>query len=305
MSINKDQYYTNPKTANICWNKLLKTITMDQNLIFVEPSAGTGSFVRTAPKTIKILAFDIDPKYSLVNSTKISKRDFLSLKIGDFPSNSHLVFIGNPPFGKRSQLALQFINKMVTLSKNPVIIGMILPRSFSKYQTQSYLNVDLNLLSITNLNDAVFIHQNSQPIKRDIRTAFYLFSTDKNTDKEDIRIRDPYKAKYLQDYQIRTYNDTPKALPILKRQTFKWDLAVLQQGYGNYSSIYQASEAIHLSEHQHWLLIKLENPISKLIFEKIDYQLLSMKNSTTIPGYGLAEIREAYDKLRESATSRQ
>lgn len=114
----KDQFYTNPDVAKLCVDALLKHIPI--GAVCIEPSAGTGVFLELIPRAI---GYDIDPKHP-----RIIKADFLTVNVPD-----HSVVFGNPPFGRQSSLAKQFVHHATAHAD---IIAFILPRSFKKASMQ-------------------------------------------------------------------------------------------------------------------------------------------------------------------------
>ena len=100
----KDQFFTNKDTAKYCYDKCLQILSdwdVDlSNYTFIEPSAGDGSFFNLLPKDRRI-GIDIEPKCE-----DVIQQDFLLWE----PTTNHNIVIGNPPFGLRGHLALQFIN---------------------------------------------------------------------------------------------------------------------------------------------------------------------------------------------------
>ncbi len=124
-----DAFYTHPKIARFCLDLLqdliVKNLGLDLKAFhFLEPSAGSGSFVY-ALKELGIkncLALDIAPK-----AQGIHQKDYL-LELIEF--NQKRVVIGNPPFGHRGKLALHFLNK--SLNEAP-IVAFILPNLFKRY----------------------------------------------------------------------------------------------------------------------------------------------------------------------------
>ena len=78
---------------------------------------------------------DIDPK-----SKEIIKIDYF-----DFQPQKHKTYtvVGNPPFGKISNLAIQFFNKSCEFSQ---IIAFILPRTFKRKSIQNKLNLNFHLI---------------------------------------------------------------------------------------------------------------------------------------------------------------
>lgn len=118
----KDQFFTPSSTANYCYSKFVETIIQygesESDYYYVEPSAGSGSFLKYLPKDRKI-GFDIEPRCN-----EIVKQDFLEWK----PSQKRkFIVIGNPPFGLRGQLALKFINHSSDFAD---FVCFILPQLF-------------------------------------------------------------------------------------------------------------------------------------------------------------------------------
>jgi hypothetical protein len=98
----KDQFFTPKDLAKKCWdifNREVKINTDDYT--FIEPSAGDGSFLHILPN--EPIGLDIEPR-----STGIQRQDYLTWKPTD-TTKKYIVF-GNPPFGLRGHLALNFIN---------------------------------------------------------------------------------------------------------------------------------------------------------------------------------------------------
>ena len=95
--LNLDQYYTSDEVAQHCID-ITKEILKEENITeIIEPSAGNGVFSK---KIKNCIAYDIEPK-----DDSIIKQDFFKL---DIPYKQGRLFIGNPPFGARNNLSLQF-----------------------------------------------------------------------------------------------------------------------------------------------------------------------------------------------------
>lgn len=115
----KDQFFTNKKTAEYCYHKALEVISQYESLngyTFIEPSAGDGSFYNLMPKGS--IGVDIEPKYE-----GVVQADFLQWK----PDVEKSIIIGNPPFGLRGHLALKFINHAAEFSD---FVCFVLPQLF-------------------------------------------------------------------------------------------------------------------------------------------------------------------------------
>jgi len=139
---NFDKYYTKPEIARQCYNFLISFLNNQKididNVYFIEPSAGSGVFldVIKQPK----IGFDIMPE-----GKDIIKNDFLAEDISNYLNDTkHNIFIGNPPFGKNSSLALRFLNKAFEYSD---IVGFILPKTFIKPSFQNKINLHYTIAS--------------------------------------------------------------------------------------------------------------------------------------------------------------
>ena len=123
----KDQYYTKPETAEWCYDIFLsvaKKLEVDlDDYCFIEPSAGCGYFYNLLPSRRRI-GVDIDP-----SMRGIVKADFLQWNPPKKTSKKNrYIVIGNPPFGLRGHLALQFINHAYDFAD---MVAFVLPQLFA------------------------------------------------------------------------------------------------------------------------------------------------------------------------------
>ena len=110
-----DKYYTPIILAKYCIDKTYKIIGKENISEVIEPSAGNGSF---SSQIENCIAYDIEPE-----NKNVIQQDFLELNL-DYKKGR--LFIGNPPFGDRMNLASKFIKKCYLLSD---YISFILPIS--------------------------------------------------------------------------------------------------------------------------------------------------------------------------------
>jgi hypothetical protein len=115
----KDQFFTPENIAKNCWN-IFCTITKIkiEDYIFIEPSAGDGSFLKFMPANS--IGFDIEPRFK-----NIIKQDYLQWNPP--VENKKYIVIGNPPFGLRGHTALNFIDHSYNFAD---YVGFILPQLF-------------------------------------------------------------------------------------------------------------------------------------------------------------------------------
>ena len=115
----KDQFFTPSDMAEKCWKKFNEIVEIDINdYTFIEPSAGDGSFMKVLPDNT--IGIDIEPRYP-----GVIKHDYLSWNPDDL--NRKYIVFGNPPFGLRGHLALNFINHSYDFSD---YVCLILPQLF-------------------------------------------------------------------------------------------------------------------------------------------------------------------------------
>ena len=126
-----DQYFTKPEVARYYSEKIKELLGEDNN--FIEPSAGEGAFSFNFKG---IQSYDLAPRFNGCH-----KQDFLSK---DFLPELGAVFVGNPPFGKNSSLALKFLNKCC--ESEAMAVCFILPKTFKKRFFQERVNLSYSVL---------------------------------------------------------------------------------------------------------------------------------------------------------------
>lgn len=119
----KDQYFTKPHAARLCmghFGRVMATLAVDLNrYYFIEPAMGNGSFYDVLPRARR-MGIDIEPQ-----RVGVIKSDYLRWQ----PQQSGpYIVLGNPPFGLRGHLALQFINHSYAFAD---IVAFILPQLFA------------------------------------------------------------------------------------------------------------------------------------------------------------------------------
>lgn len=115
-----DEYFTDKKLAISLFEKA-KNVILNyektlENYFWIEPSVGEGCFYDLLPPK-KRIGIDIKPK-----NLEIIQSDYLAYEL----PQEKIIIIGNPPFGHRGVLALDFINH----SQNAEYVCFILPMFF-------------------------------------------------------------------------------------------------------------------------------------------------------------------------------
>lgn len=182
----KDQFFTPKSLVQKCWDTFNEKTKLNlENYIFIEPSAGDGSFLNILPTNT--IALDIEPR-----KEGITKQDYLLWK----PENKDKKYIvfGNPPFGLRGHLALNFINHSFEFAE---YVCFILPQLFEsdgkgspRKRVQGY-----NLIHSEGFSE-MFYTPDNQDVK--INGVFQIWS--KNTTNES------YKIKNNKDSKIKVYS---------------------------------------------------------------------------------------------------
>ncbi len=279
---NLDKYYTKTEVSSFCYSALLNICDLLnlKNILIVEPSAGDGSFLSHFKQDF--LAFDIAPQ----KNENIIKQDYLSLDLKNYSktiSNSNIVFLGNPPFGKRGKLALSFLNKALDEGH---IVGFIVPLQFRKWSIQSKVEKNAFLIGDYNLSDDSFLFM-SKPYK--LRCCFQIWTKQPNN-LPNLRILDKPSISHP-DFEMFQYNRTKEAE---KYFDFDWDFAVPRQGYLDYSQKIFSKELCN--KKQQWIFFKAHNKKALAKLLSIDFEKLS-KNNTGTPGFGKHDVVSEYIKL--------
>lgn len=270
-----DKFYTKLDNSKSCFDKFVEIVGHD--FFFVEPSAGNGSFLDVIPGINKI-GFDIKPERS-----DIIELDFLKKSIKKYlPEGKKIAFIGNPPFGKRSELAIKFINKCLTCSK---YVGFILPIQFRKYSAQSKIRKNAKLIFDTDLEHDLFLIDGKET---KVSCCFQIWSTDKDF-KKNLKVDIPVTSH--SDFEIYQYNGT---IGTEKYFDYDWDFVVVRQGFKDYKKIYYKKE--DCDKKQQMIFFKAKNEVVRNRLLNLDFEKLSKKN-TVIPGFGKADVVQEYNRL--------
>lgn len=277
-----DKYYTKSEIAKQCFEQLktyLNTRNDLNSIVLVEPSAGNGRFydVMTGNK----VGLDIAPERA-----DIIKSDFLSGTINEYchKSKQHdFIFLGNPPFGKKSKLAIDFVNTSLDCGK---VVGFIVPIQFRKWSVQSKIQPAAKLVLDITLPEASFTLLDKD---YKLRCCFQIWALE-DTTSNDLRMPQKPTTKH-QDFVMYQYNRTEEAK---KYFDYSWDFAVPRQGYLDYT--YKAYSKYECNEKQQWIFFKANTQEALAKLHNLDFVKLSHKN-TGLPGFGMADVIEEYNKL--------
>ena len=275
-----DKFYTKVKVAERCVSFLKETLNLTGEEYFLEPTAGNGSFLNYLKN---YEAYDLLPEDDRIKQKNIfdfdsEKKDFIT--------------IGNPPFGKRSKLAIEVFNKVSNYSD---VISFILPVSFMKYGVQKELNKDFKLVAFWFLPPFSFMDRKKE---YDVNCVFQIWikSNSKYDKFQNLRLlKSP--PIFHEDFKIWQYNATPEAFKSIDED---WKYAVYRQGYKDYCKIFTQEDKENISnmmkKNIQFFFIKPLNDVAEDIIKKMDFKQLADRNTST-PGFGKGDFVSYYMEI--------
>ena len=275
-----DKFYTQEHVAKQCFEFLHSQLNISENAIYLEPSAGAGSFINLLSHYI---ALDIAPE-----DDRIKKQDYLKYEV----DKENFITIGNPPFGNRSKLAIDFFNKAATMSD---VIAFIVPVSFMKWSVQKNLSSNFALYNYMYLEPESFSF-NGEPYS--IRTIFQIWvkkgsQYDNGTNLRLIK-QPPISHE---DFEIWQYNATPEAVKYVEED---WKYATYRQGYHNYNQIFTRKDYDYIKgkmtadkKKQQFFFIKPLTEEAENLILNMDFNALAERNTAT-PGFGKGDFVSYY-----------
>lgn len=161
-----DKFYTSVTAVKECLKQVLNHLQIDPiNDLIIEPSAGNGSFIQEITHLCQnTLFYDIEPEHS-----GILKQNYLLLNSKTITTLGKIHVIGNPPFGRQSTLAIQFIKKSAEFADS---ISFILPKSFKKDSMQNHFPKQFHLIYQMDLANNSFL-QDGNPV--DVPCVFQIW----------------------------------------------------------------------------------------------------------------------------------
>ena len=268
---------------------------VENDLFFIEPSAGTGAFYNLLPP-LRRLGMDIEPKCE-----GIIKQDFLKVSGGyDFsqpssplPTGPHeIVIIGNPPFGKRGKLAIAFFNHAAYLADT---VAFIVPVNFRKWAVHKQLDSSMRFISKLALPREAFQLGNGKPYA--VNTEFQIWTRAEAKAYPDMRLHQPLPISHP-DFQMWQYNNTLAALKVFRND---FDFAVPCQGWQDYSR--KETDEKKCERNKQWILLKARNPSVLARLMHIDYERLARECATAVPGFRKGDLVQAYSEEKTPVAS--
>lgn len=145
-----DKFYTKQNIVLECLDNINNYISIKDDHVIIEPSAGNGAFLLELKKKYpnnKILAFDIKPDIEEIKILDFLKFDYTTI------TDKTIHIIGNPPFGRQSSTCKSFIKYCC---KFATTISFILPKSFKKKSFEKTFLLNFHLQLSIDLDDDAF-----------------------------------------------------------------------------------------------------------------------------------------------------
>ena len=259
----KDQLFTPKDIAKKCWEIFNREVKINtQDYTFIEPSAGDGNFLDILPKGS--IGLDIEPR-----STGIQIQDYLTWKPNN--NNKYIVF-GNPPFGLRGHLALNFINHSHSFAD---YVCFILPQVFESDGKGSPRKrvVGYNLIYSEGLS-AMFYNPEKQEVK--VNGVFQIWSKHSSNPKYAIKVNTEDKMKVYSLSDGGTVSSTRN-----KNMIGKCDIYLPSTCFGKENmKIYNRFEDLPGKKGYGVVFFKNKNEMIKKS-ENIDWSLISFLSTNS------------------------
>ena len=240
----------------------------------IEPSAGNGSFLFDG-----VDGYDLHPEH-----TAVVQNDFLCDQSTSALMRTYKnpIFIGNPPFGVKSKLVIDFIKQALKYWK---YAGFIVPVQLRKFLTQNRLPANFRLILDDDLPEDSFTFCGKDYA---IRCCFQVWTTTDNG--EDLRIRTKPSTTHA-DFRIEQHNATNASVHLLSSN---FSFATYRQGYHDYNQLLHSTDELNPKRQYVFFYTSDSDVLSRL--KSIDFTKLAMRNTST-PGFGKADLVAEYVRL--------
>ena len=195
-----DQFFTKEDVSDFCVGKLKELGLTDEVKLFIEPSSGSGSFVKSLRKAIPdstIIYCDMDTSFY----PGTLRKDFLTEDLELPGERSETLVLGNPPFGRRGIKAVEFINRSFQYSDK---VAFILPLTFRKFLTQKLIDRDAILLEDIDLPQSIFSFNGKD---YPVRCCFQIWLKNHGDSFKDLRLKSSPPIRH-DDFDSWIYNAT-------------------------------------------------------------------------------------------------
>lgn len=283
---NMDQFFTPEKIAIDLIEKSINFIENNWDIdlseyTLIEPSAGSGNFYFNFPKNKfkKIIGMDIEP-----HNKQIKKQDWLEYNT----KTKKNIVIGNPPFGLRGQLALQFINHAAEFCD---FICFILPPLFNsngKGSPMLRINKDFYLAKEFKITNDNFLYPNGKKIQ--VNSIFQIWT--KVFSKNIKPIAPPKKeSEWIKIYSLSNGKTSSSKRNVKMIGNCDYYLPST-----TFNSIKLMRNFVDLPHKRGYGIVILKDKDKiKSIIEKIDWNLVSFKSTNSANNLRMQLIIQAIE----------
>ena len=245
---------------------------------WIEPSAGTGAFFSLLPAGMRF-GIDLEPRCPYVK-----KGNFLDWKptgtAKRIPRHRRVV-VGNPPFGRRGKMAIEFFNHAARYADT---VAFVMPSLFEKASAQEHLKKDMKLSVSERVDPPLFLTLDGT--LRDVSTVFQIWTRLPGT----VDGRAKQAPRRCADFSMWQYNNIKAARKVFKED---WDFAVPCQGWQDYSR--RETRAKDCEKNKQWMLFKARNEKTLERLMDFDFDALARRGSTVVPGFRKNDMLEAWN----------
>ena len=257
--VDLEQYFTDPVIAGSCVELVKKHYDLTKFDNIIEPSVGAGAFLEHLP--IRTIAIDIDPK---MKCNYLG--DFLEINF----SKQRSLFIGNPPFGRRSSIAFKFIEHALPSAK---VIAFILPNSFHK---ANFINrLPTNLHQVDSLDVSGIWNGNY------LNLTFFIYEKRQEEREQIVEESTHPDFTMIHKHLSRTSDEE------FDRVKREYDFAMSQVANA------KVKDFDSLKKKGSLFFIKTNNPYVREVFNRLDFSFLDNKN-TAHKSLSRSDVIEAY-----------
>jgi len=262
-----DKHYTNVDVSK----KLVSLINQDDYDHIIEPSAGDGSICNFIDAS-KLIALDIAPE----NDDVIKKMDFFDFDMRP-KDGQKILTIGNPPFGFRAQLAIEFFNHAAKYSDT---IAFILPRSFKKAYIINQLDTRFHLDQQLNVDIGSFVSGTNA------RCCIQVWKKDFFPRKKIIL------PKHSSDFQVIPQGN--------KFDINNTNYAIRRTGYSN--RVGELIESSYATPITQFIFLKVDSDIIVSKLKKLNHLLYKYSYDTTAisPTFTIGEFIQLYEDNKDN-----
>ena len=281
-----DKYYTRRDVALGLKREAYALLGSSRPEYVVEPSVGSGAFIE---REDGIVAFDLLPEWfgaMQIDSTHPVFHDILRDQMQDM-GVVDMFFIGNPPFGKRGDLALKFINGFLAVGG---VVAFVLPNLFRRWSAQRQIEPNARLLLDIDVPRDAFHLPDGQPYE--IGCCFQIWSIRAvDCTRPSLRLNSS-PLKTHPEFKMRRWN---RQGDIERAFSWDWTFAVRCQGRGmNYREFLESGS--RPTDKAHYIMFRPSSVKVEQKLKAMDFEALA-KGQTATPGFGAADVVRAYLEL--------